>query len=120
MNYEKELEKEIEELEQNWENHKDLHNEGGIIYFEQLKAKLEGYRKAKEEFMKKVEKLKDTLTPQLFHEIYEKQARRSGWETHKDCKLKPFDELPETNQETMIYTLKEIHKEIDRFVGEKN
>jgi len=43
---EKQLEREIEELEQNWDKHKDLHNEGGIIYFERLKAKLEGYRKA--------------------------------------------------------------------------
>ena len=61
-----------------------------------------------------IKRLKEVLTPQLFHDIYEKQARKSGWETHKDCKLKPFDELPETNQETMIYTLNEIHKEIDK------
>ena len=58
---EKQLEREIEELEQNWDNYKDLHNEGGIIYFEGLKAKLEGYRKAKEEFIKKVEEEIDFL-----------------------------------------------------------
>ena len=82
-------------------------------------SKVVAYDYTEEDVKEFIKELKEVLTPQLFHEIYEKQARKSGWETHKDCKLKPFDELPETNQETMIYTLNEIHKRIDKLAGEK-
>ncbi len=51
------------------------------------------------------------LTPQLFHEIYEEVAMQVGWETNKKCKVK-FDDLPETNQETMITTLRLIKEKI--------
>ena len=73
----------------------------------------------KEEDLKQaIKELKEVLTPELFHNLYEKYARISNWETHKDCVNKSFDELPETNQETMILTLEAIHKEIDKIFGD--
>ena len=51
------------------------------------------------------------LTPQLFHDIYEEEANKVGWETQKKCKV-DFDDLPETNQETMINTIRRIKNKI--------
>ena len=51
------------------------------------------------------------LTPQLFHKIYEEEADNVGWETQRKCRVK-FDDLPETNQETMIKTIRKIKKEV--------
>ena len=51
------------------------------------------------------------LTPELFHNTYEEVAMRIGWNTNKKCKVR-FDDLPETNQETMITTIRVIKDEI--------
>jgi len=72
---------------------------------------------ASEDLKQAIKELKDKLTPELFHNLYEKYARISGWETHKNCINKTFDELPETNQEAMILTLDAIHKAIDKIMG---
>ena len=49
------------------------------------------------------------LTPELFHNIYEEEADKVGWETNRKCRVR-FDDLPETNQETMIMTVRRIKK----------
>jgi len=50
------LKKEIEELENNWSKHKEMHNEGGIIYFERLKAQLQFAEKLIKAIKEDVEK----------------------------------------------------------------
>jgi hypothetical protein len=51
--------------------------------------------------------LKDLNLPVLFHNFYEEEADKVGWETNRKCRV-DFDELPETNQETMIRTCEKI------------
>lgn len=43
----------------------------------------------------------------LFHETYEEKARSTGWNTNAKCKVK-FDDLPESNKQTMILTCETI------------
>lgn len=63
-------------------------------------------------------KVMKILTPELFHNTYEKEARISGWETHKKCFNKSFDELPETNQEAMINTIFKIKNYLKQTIEE--
>ena len=51
------------------------------------------------------------LNPKLFHDTYEEEAEKLGWETQKKCRVK-FDDLPELNQETMINTIRIIKNKI--------
>ena len=48
----------------------------------------------------------------LFHETYEDESKKVGWETQKSCKVE-FDDLPEKNKAVMISVVKIIYdKEI--------
>ena len=43
----------------------------------------------------------------IFHDAYEKIAKKQGWNTQKSCKVE-FDDLPEANKKTMILTAAEV------------
>ena len=59
----------------------------------------------------KLKTLKDLNLPIIFHNIYEEEADNVGWETNRKCRVK-FDDLPETNQETMIRTCERVRQHI--------
>jgi len=61
--------------------------------------------------MNKLKTLKDMNLPILFHNFYEEEADKVGWETNRKCRVK-FDDLPETNQETMIRTCERIKNKL--------
>ena len=61
--------------------------------------------------MKELKTLRDMNLPILFHNFYEEEADKVGWETNRKCRVK-FDDLPETNQETMIRTCERIKNEL--------
>jgi len=42
------------------------------------------------------------------HDLYEGYAIEEKWETNKDCKLKPFADLPEENKNTMLRLAEQI------------
>ncbi len=43
----------------------------------------------------------------LFHARYEIQSNLLGWNTQSNCKV-PFDELPESNKNVMIATVRDV------------
>lgn len=102
MTTQNEIDEAIEELVNDFENLQ--RHPFSIIMFKKKVNKIAIPRS--QAISKKV--LDKILTPQLFHDIYEQEARKSGWETHKNCINKKFDDLPETNQEAMINTIRRI------------
>jgi hypothetical protein len=76
-----------------------------------MKRKAEfNYKLGYNQALKEVEKMIElNLNPRLFHNIYEDEADKVGWETNRKCRVE-FDELPEKNQETMINTINKIKK----------
>lgn len=54
---------------------------------------------------KKIHKLAEFM-----HDEYEKAARMLGWKTQESCHVK-FDDLPETNKQTMLYVAQQIYYE---------
>ena len=46
---------------------------------------------------------------ELFHNIYEEEARRFGWKSQTPV---PFGELPEANAQTMLCTVARVRREV--------
>lgn len=46
---------------------------------------------------------------ELFHNIYEEEARRFGWKSQMPV---PFGELPESNAQTMLCTVARVRREV--------
>ena len=60
-----------------------------------------------EEFLKMEEDRKIRKLALFIHNIYEKESKKVGWKTQKNCKVK-FDDLPEKNKKVMLKVAEKI------------
>lgn len=61
-------------------------------------------------------KLSDEEMAEIFHDEYEKAAKMYGWSTQKKCSV-GFWELPEANRKTMIATIIQVRKLLERRIN---
>jgi len=62
---------------------------------------MKGKEKLKKRLLCKGTQLDVNNLAEYMHNQYEKHSKQGNWETQKSCKEKPFDKLPEENQEVM-------------------
>ena len=72
------------------------------------------------EFIKREKEISPERLAKIFHDAYEKIAKRQNWETQESCKVE-FEDLPVENRNTMILTAREVinylNDRTDKFCG---
>ena len=59
------------------------------------------------EFLKRIEDKKIRKLALFIHNVYEKESKKVGWKTQKNCRVK-FDDLPEKNKKVMLKVAEKI------------